>query len=113
MRDWRALMRSYLPDADLSDGLYVTGYDAAQLLVHVLRQCGEALTRENVVKQATSLNLELPMLLPSILITTSRTDLEPIKQVEFVRFNGTHQASRRSAIEGPARASGVTSDGSQ
>jgi len=89
VRDWRALMRSYLPDADLSDDLYVTGYDAAELLVHVLRQCGEALTRENVVKQATSLNLELPMLLPSIRITTSRTDLEPIKQVEFVRFNGT------------------------
>src|SRR5579864_2620975 len=45
VQDWRTWMRNYLPDADPSDGLYVTGYTAAQLLVHVLRQCGETLTR--------------------------------------------------------------------
>lgn len=88
VRDWGAWMRSYLPGADFSDGLYVTGYDAAQLLVHVLRQCGEALTRENLIEQVANLNLDLPMLLPGIRITTSRTDFEPIKQVRFVRFNG-------------------------
>jgi branched-chain amino acid transport system substrate-binding protein len=58
-------------------------------MVHVLTQCGDELTRENVMKQAASLkNLELPMLLPGVKINTSATDYDPIKQLQLMRFDG-------------------------
>ena len=62
----------------------------AQLLVHTLKQCGDDLTRENVMRQAANMrDLELPMLLPGIKINTSPTDFYPIEQVRLLRFNGT------------------------
>jgi branched-chain amino acid transport system substrate-binding protein len=58
-------------------------------MVHVLKQCGDDLTRENVMKQAASLKaLELPLLLPGIKISTDPTDFAPIKQKQFIKFNG-------------------------
>ena len=58
-------------------------------MVQVLKQCGDELTRENVMKQAASLkDLELPMLLPGIKINTSPTDFSPIKQMQMARFDG-------------------------
>jgi branched-chain amino acid transport system substrate-binding protein len=57
--------------------------------VHVLKQCGDDLTRENVMRQAASLkNLELPMLLPGVKINTSATDFYPIEQMQLQRFDG-------------------------
>ena len=68
----------------------VYGYTNAQLLVHVLKRCGDDLTRENVMRQAASLrDLELPMLLPGIRINTSATDYDPIEQLQLMRFDGT------------------------
>ena len=65
------------------------GYSAAQTLVQVLKQCGDELTRENVMRQAASLkNLELPMLLPGIKINTSATDFYPLEQMQLARFDG-------------------------
>jgi branched-chain amino acid transport system substrate-binding protein len=67
----------------------VYGYVVAQTLVQVLRQCGDNLTRENVMKQAANLrNLELGLLLPGMRIDTGPNDFAPIKQMQMERFNG-------------------------
>jgi branched-chain amino acid transport system substrate-binding protein len=67
----------------------VYGYTVAQTLVQVLKQCGDNLTRENVMKQAASLeNLDLGMMLPGVKINTGPNDFAPIKQMQMIRFNG-------------------------
>jgi branched-chain amino acid transport system substrate-binding protein len=67
----------------------VAGYSFAQTLVEVLKQCGDDLTRENIMRQAANLhNLQLGMLLPGITINTSPIDFAPIKQMQMDRFNG-------------------------
>ncbi len=58
----------------------------------VLRRCGDDLTRANVLKQATSLDLTLGMLRPGIKVTTSPTDYRPIKQLFLMRFDGERWA---------------------
>jgi branched-chain amino acid transport system substrate-binding protein len=86
---WSAFMDKYLPSADRSDLGSVFGPSIAATTVQVLRQCGDDLTRENVMRQAANLNhLELPMLLPGITVSTSATDFAPIKQVQMRRFDG-------------------------
>jgi branched-chain amino acid transport system substrate-binding protein len=57
-------------------------------VVQILKQCGDNLTRENVMRQASNLDMELPLLLPGIRLKTSPTDLRPIKQLRLVRFDG-------------------------
>jgi branched-chain amino acid transport system substrate-binding protein len=70
-------------------------------MVQVLKQCGDELTRENVMKQATNLkDLELGMLLPGIKINTSPTDYFPVEQMQMSRFNGDHGELFGSAIAG-------------
>ena len=89
MKEWRAFMRKYYPDGDLNDWYNVYAYAAAQTLVQVLKQCGDELTRENVMAQATNLkNFELPLLLPGIRINTTPTDYHVIRQVQLQRFDG-------------------------
>jgi branched-chain amino acid transport system substrate-binding protein len=79
-------MDKYYPDGDKTDGLNVGGYNFAQTLVQVLKQCGDDLTRENVMKQAANLkNFTVPMLLPGITINTSPTDYAPIKQMQMAK----------------------------
>jgi len=88
-REWRVWMETYFPDGDLSEIYNVYAYTNAQLLVHVLKLCGDDLTRENVMKRAGNLrNLDLPMLLPGIRVNTSATDYDPIKQLQLMRFDG-------------------------
>jgi branched-chain amino acid transport system substrate-binding protein len=88
-RDWFTFMDKYLPGGDRSSGETVYGYLAAQTLVEVLKQCGEDLSRENIMKQAGNLsNLTLGMLLPGIVINTAADDYRPIKQLQLQRFNG-------------------------
>ena len=89
MRDYRAWMVRFYPSGDVSEIQNVFGYSAAQLMVHVLRKCGDDLTRENVMRQATSLeHVELAMLLPSIIVNTRMDDYLPIKEMQMVRFDG-------------------------
>ncbi len=83
--DW---MNKYNPQASIRDQNNVAGYERAQALVEVLKQCGDNLTRANVIKQAASLDLELGMLRPGIRITTSPTDYQPIKELFLIKFNG-------------------------
>jgi branched-chain amino acid transport system substrate-binding protein len=88
-KDWLAFMDKYFPEGDKSSSFTVYGYTVAQTLAQVLKQCGDNLTRENVMKQAASLkDLEFGMLLPGIKINTSATDFYPIQQMQMQRFTG-------------------------
>ena len=87
--EWRAWMREHYPDGDTAEIYNVYGYTNAQLLIHVLKQCADDLTRENVMRQAGNLrHLELPLLLPGIRVNTSATDYDPIQQLQLMRFDG-------------------------
>jgi branched-chain amino acid transport system substrate-binding protein len=88
-QEWVAFMKKYYPDGDLTDQLNVWGYMTAQVMVQILKQCGDDLTRENVMKQAANLkNLDLPLYLPGIKNNTSPTDYRVIRQMYLMRFDG-------------------------
>ena len=87
MKAWNAFMDKYVPGGDKSDAGNIVGYSVSRTLVQVLKQCGDDLTRENVMKQAASLrNFEPGLLLPGITINTSQTDFAPIKQLQLMKF---------------------------
>jgi len=89
MKKFYAFLAKYEPAADRRDGSVVYGYGAAQTLVKVLQMCGDDLTRENVMKQAASLQDFAPdTLLPGIRINTNATDFAPIEQLRMMRFKG-------------------------
>jgi branched-chain amino acid transport system substrate-binding protein len=88
-KDWVDWMKKYYPQGDLADIYNVFGYTVAQTLVQVLQQCGDDLTRDNVMRQAANLkNVELPMFLPGIKINTAPGDFYPIEQMQLARFDG-------------------------
>jgi branched-chain amino acid transport system substrate-binding protein len=89
VKTWLAWMKDNLPMADINDSLNVAGYAYAQTLEQVLRQAGDDLTRENIMKQAASLkDFRLGLLLPGSLINTSPTDYRVIQYMKLQRFNG-------------------------
>ncbi len=89
MKKFFEFLAKYYPDANRLDGSTVYGYGVAQTLVQVLKQCGDDLTRENVMKQAASLkDFETDTLLPGIKINTSPKDFAPISQLKMMRFKG-------------------------
>jgi branched-chain amino acid transport system substrate-binding protein len=88
IREFRAFMTKYYPDGDQENGTTVFGYGAAKAFVQVLKQCGDNLTRDNMMKQMTSLDMEINVYLPGITIKTSATDYSPIDQLQPVKFNG-------------------------
>jgi branched-chain amino acid transport system substrate-binding protein len=86
---WTSFMNKYMPDADKSDTGHVAGSSLAAMTAQVLKQCGDELTRENVMKQAANLHdVTVPMLLPGITANTSPTDFAPVKQVQMAKFDG-------------------------
>ncbi|WP_407165762.1 ABC transporter substrate-binding protein [Bradyrhizobium sp. ORS 111] len=89
IKAWFAFMDKYFPDGDKDDLYAVFGYAAADTLLQVLRQCGDDLSRDNVMRQAASLkNYHAPVALPSIVINTSPQDFRPIEQMRLVQFDG-------------------------
>ncbi|MGA7810221.1 ABC transporter substrate-binding protein [Bradyrhizobium sp.] len=88
MNAWRAFMTKWYPEGDQEDASTVFGYGVARGLEQVLRQCGDDLTRENVMKQAANLDFELGIYLPGTRIKTSPTDFAPIEQLQMERFKG-------------------------
>jgi len=89
VKEWVAFMDKYFPEGDKTNSGNVSGYVIARLMVQVLQQCGDNLTRENVMKQAANLkDVDLGMLLPGIKVNTSPTDYFPLKQLQMRRFNG-------------------------
>ena len=87
-QDWLAFLRKYQPGADLSDINNVYGYCAAQTGMQVFRQCGEDLSRDNIMRQAANLDLQLPMFQAGIRFRTTATDYLAIKRLRLQRFNG-------------------------
>ena len=88
MNEWRAFMTKWYPEGDQEDGATVFGYGVAQGIVQVLKQCKDDLTRENVMKQAANLNMEIGIYLPGTKIRTSPTDFAPIEQLQMMKFKG-------------------------
>ncbi len=89
MKAWNAFLDKYYPEANRADASVMYAYIVAQGLEHVLKACGNNLTRENIMKQAASIkNLELGGLLPGVKVNTSPTDFAPLSQLQLEKFNG-------------------------
>ena len=89
MKAWNEFLDKYYPEANRADLSVIYAYTVAQGLEHVLKACGDNLTRENIMKQAASIrDLELGGLLPGIKVNTSATDFAPISQLQLMRFKG-------------------------
>jgi ABC-type branched-subunit amino acid transport system substrate-binding protein len=89
IKAWAAFMDKYFPDGDKTNNNNVYGYATAQTMVQVLKQCGDDLTRENVMKQAANLkDFTSDVLLPGIKINTGPNDFFPIEQMQLMKFNG-------------------------
>jgi len=98
---WVSFMDKYYPSGDKSDQQNVYGHSIAATTVQMLKQCGDDLSRENVMKQAASLhNLELPMLLPGIAINTGPTNFAPIRQAQMRRFDGERYVPFGPVLDG-------------
>jgi len=89
MLEWRAFMGRYYRDGDPKNASNMYAYITAQTMVHVLKACGNDLSRENVMKQATSINaLKLPLMLPGMTLNSSPTDYFLVKQGQLAKFTG-------------------------
>ncbi len=101
IKEWTAFMDKYFPEGDKTSTFSVYGYLTAQTMVQVLKQCGDELTRENVMRQAANLKDFAPgLLLPGIKINTSPTDYFPVEQMQMSRFDGEHGELFGTAIGG-------------
>jgi ABC-type branched-subunit amino acid transport system substrate-binding protein len=93
MQRWRSFMEKYMPGVDMTDLLYVYGYGAAQLMVRLLEQCGDDLSRANMMRQAANMkNVELDILLPGIVFDTGPDDFYGIERLQLQRFDGKRWA---------------------
>jgi branched-chain amino acid transport system substrate-binding protein len=89
VKEFFAFMKERMPDADLKNSNYSAGYHYSTLLMKVLKACKDDFSRENILKQATSLRgVELPLLLPGITVSTGPDDYLPFQQLQLRRFNG-------------------------
>jgi branched-chain amino acid transport system substrate-binding protein len=88
VKEWVAFMDKYMPDGDKTSSFTVYGYAVGETMLQVLKQCGDDLTRENVMKQAANLNFTFGLLLPGMKVTTGPNDYFPLKQMQMQRFNG-------------------------
>jgi branched-chain amino acid transport system substrate-binding protein len=99
-QDWVAFMKKYYPEGALDDQSNAYGYNVAILMTQVLKQCGNDLSRENIMKQAANVkNFELPLLLPGIKVNTSPTDFAPIEQEQLAKFDGERWAIFGEMVE--------------
>ncbi|MBN8960314.1 MAG: ABC transporter substrate-binding protein [Rhizobiales bacterium] len=88
-KTWLSFMEKYYPDGDRTSAFTIYGYTVAETMAHVLRVCGDDLSRENIMKQAAGLHdLKLGLLLPGITVNTGPDDFAPIKQLQMMRFAG-------------------------
>jgi branched-chain amino acid transport system substrate-binding protein len=87
--EYKAFLKKYMPNEDVANGIAVYGYVNGQALAHVLRKAGDNLTRENLLKQATTLkDVRLKMMMPGLTLNNSATSYFPINALQLVRFNG-------------------------
>ena len=86
-REWDAFMDRYATDVSKSNSLTVFGYVIANAMVDVLKKCGDDFSRDNIMKQAASLKgLQIPMLIPGVIVNTSASDYAPVEQMQMQRF---------------------------
>jgi branched-chain amino acid transport system substrate-binding protein len=86
---YRAFMKKYYPEGDINDPQNEIGISIAQTAIQIFKQCGDDLTRDNIIRQAASLkNLELPLLLPGIKLNTAPDQFYPIIQQQLIKFDG-------------------------
>jgi len=89
IKSWNAFLDKYYPEANRADANVIYGYAVAQTMVHVLQQCGNNLTRANVMKQAASMHdYTVAGLLPGVKINTSASDFAPVSQLQLMRLKG-------------------------
>jgi len=89
MTEWRDFMNKYMPGADQTDGGYISAYGLSHTMLQVLKQCNGNFSRENIMKQVTSLHdVENPVLLPGIKINTSPTNFHPIRAMQLMKWDG-------------------------
>ena len=88
--EWRAWMAKYYPDGDLKNIFNGYGWAVCHTMMAVLKNAGDNLSRENLMKEAANLKqVRVPMLLPGMYVDTSPTDFYPIEQMQMTRFDGT------------------------
>ena len=102
MKRFRAFLDKYYPEADRLESQPLTGYNLSTALVYVLTQCGDNLTRENVMKVVANLDFEIDTYIPGIHIRTTPTDFYPIEQVQMMRFSGAKWELFGPIIDGHA-----------
>lgn len=101
IKAWNAFLDKYYPEADRTDVFVMYAYIVSQGLVTVLKDCGDDLTRANVMKQAASLkDFEPAGLLPGVKVNTSPTDFAPLSQLQLMRFEGDHWERFGDVISG-------------
>jgi branched-chain amino acid transport system substrate-binding protein len=101
MNEWRAWMRQHMPDADQTDGNFVYSYGVAKCMMQVLTQCNGDFSRENIMKQATSLsNVAIPSLINGITVGTSSTNYHPIRTMQLAKWDGKTWERFGGLIEG-------------
>jgi len=89
MKEFKAFMAKYLPDANIKDGAYIGAYSLTRTLQYVLEKCNGDFSRANVMKQATNIkNLVIPTLLPGITVNTSPTDYRSVNAMQLVQWDG-------------------------
>jgi branched-chain amino acid transport system substrate-binding protein len=88
MRAWRSFMTKYYPEGDQADAANIAAYGFAKGLVQILKQCGDDLTRANVMRQAASVDMDIEVYLPGIKVRTGPSDFAPVKQLQMMRFKG-------------------------
>jgi branched-chain amino acid transport system substrate-binding protein len=89
LKDYDAFVAKYLTPELRNDLVAVAAYCYSAVMVQVLKQCGDDLSRENIMGQAANLKkFEAPMLLPGVVVDTSPDNYRPIRQARLERFNG-------------------------
>ena len=89
MKEWKAWITKYMPEADPRDQNYINSYNSGMVLVQALKQAGKDLSRDNILKQALSIkDMQLPVMLPGIKVNTSPTDYFPIEEMQMMRWSG-------------------------
>jgi len=103
MTEWRDFMNKYMPGADQTDGSFITAYGLSHTMLRVLKQCNGDFSRENIMKQVTSLHdVENPVLLPGIKINTSPTNYHPIRAMQLMKWDGKTWVRFGDVIQGAA-----------
>ena len=87
MKEYRAFMKEWAQNEKIEDSVFA--YSTAQMIVEILNNCGDDLSRENLIDQATNIRgLQLPMFLPGIKVKTTPTDYFQVEAMRLQKFNG-------------------------